>query len=324
MKTTWIPLSLAVVLLSGCTSMMYGGGVAPVNNQNYYGQPRQPVNAYTPQPVRPYAQQTAPVVQQPVNQQVTQVPMVPPSARPVEPSRTVAQPRTDIREVSPSPYGQASNNTNNTNQNTNTASSDDGWSVKPTATDTPKLPENTPTATDSTVSNQTVKNDAPKPVRPPQNTDTTNAADSQAQQQSTAQSSNQAPASQASTSAASDAPKTQQVASNTGVSGGASAVSVLLKKANAELGKGNLDGAADYLQDAQRIDSKNAKILYDIANIRYHQKRYRDAEAAAARAVNTGGSSTMMKKSWSLIANARKALGDNQGAIQAAEKASSL
>ena len=79
-----------------------------------------------------------------------------------------------------------------------------------------------------------------------------------------------------------------------------------------------------HLENAHRLDPNNSKILYDIANVRYHQNRYRDAETFASRAVKAGGSSATLKKSWSLIANSRKALGDNQGAVSAAEKAAGL
>lgn len=105
---------------------------------------------------------------------------------------------------------------------------------------------------------------------------------------------------------------------------GNEAISSLLKKASDSIGRGDLDGAAGYLENAQRLSPNNSKILYDIANVRYHQGRYRDAELFASRAVRAGGANHILKKSWSLIANARKALGDNQGAVTAAEKAASF
>lgn len=105
---------------------------------------------------------------------------------------------------------------------------------------------------------------------------------------------------------------------------GGGAVSELLKKASSSIGKGDLNGAVAHLENAHRLDPNNSKILYDIANVRYHQGRYRDAETFASRAVRAGGGGATLKKSWSLIANARKALGDNQGAVSAAEKAAGL
>ena len=126
-------------------------------------------------------------------------------------------------------------------------------------------------------------------------------------------------------------PSTPAVADNKAVASaqpaaraeGETAVSALLKKASGALGKGDLDGAAAYLENAQRLDPKNSKILYDIANIRYHQGRYKEAESMASRAVQSGGNSQMLKKSWSLISNSRNKLGDSQGAVQAATKAAS-
>lgn len=166
---------------------------------------------------------------------------------------------------------------------------DDGWDIQGTE----ELAEEVPT------------------VRPPQREEVAAAANTQIAEQAPvaavreeAQSVNNAPR------------------ENNSVSG--NAVNSLLQRANSELGRGNLDGAAAYLEDAHRIDSRNANILYDIANIRYHQQRYREAESAAARAANIAGTGAVAKKSWSLIANARKALGDNQGAIAAAEKAASF
>ena len=106
--------------------------------------------------------------------------------------------------------------------------------------------------------------------------------------------------------------------------GNNSAVSSLLKQASASLGKGDLDGAAAYLENAQRIEPQNSKILYDIANIRYHQGRHREAESMASRAVQVGGDSGIKKKAWSLISKSRSELGDHQGAINAANKANDL
>jgi len=104
--------------------------------------------------------------------------------------------------------------------------------------------------------------------------------------------------------------ETKTVASNTPAPAapakeeGETAVSALLKKASGSLGKGDLDGAAAYLENAQRLDPKNSKILYDIANIRYHQGRYKEAESMASRAVQTGGS--IYQKELDLLAGCRK------------------
>lgn len=103
------------------------------------------------------------------------------------------------------------------------------------------------------------------------------------------------------------------------------ASSFLVQKAGQELQAGNLDAAAAYLENALSINPRNASIRFDIANIRYHQGRYREAEQQAALAIQTSGRGNLAitRKSWELIANARKNLGDNQGAIRAAEQAAS-
>lgn len=92
--------------------------------------------------------------------------------------------------------------------------------------------------------------------------------------------------------------------------------SVLLEAEN-KLKMNDLDGAVASLEKALRMDSGNPKILFDIANIRYHQGRYRDAETFASRAVSQSKDATITRKSWELIANARRALGNQVGAQQA-------
>lgn len=332
MKIKWLTLLMTSAILSGCTSMMYGGGVAPVRSENtYYGQaqraqPQQPPMQNWQQPP-----QRPPVIAQPVENQVTTVQNVPPSVQQQQEQARLAAERAAAEKArqaantgsaSPSPYGNPATAQTPPAGNPHAA---DGWSVKPqntppTATDEPKY-ENSSNATNTAATNPPnntqppavqppAQPSTPPPVRPPERTD--NVANTPPAQEVAPK---QEPAKQEKQVAAANPPAS---------SGGGSAVSTLLQKANGELGKGNLDGAVAYLEDAQRIDSKNANILYDIANIRYHQKRYREAEAAAAKAANAGGNSGVMRKSWSLIANARKALGDNQGAIAAAEKAASF
>ena len=104
-----------------------------------------------------------------------------------------------------------------------------------------------------------------------------------------------------------------------------SQVDTLINKANSELQKGNLESAVSYLTDASNLNKKNPNILYDIANIRYHQGKYREAESAASQAIRVGGGNKdMQKKIWSLIANSRDKSGDKSGAKAAADKAASL
>lgn len=324
MKLKGLSVMVAAAILSGCTGMMYGGGVAPVNNQNtYYGRQQQPMQGWQQQPQQArnaYANTRIGVntaQQQQAQAEALRQQQEAEARRQAEIARQQAQQaqtQAATQATAASPYGNAgpANTAPNPAQN----AANDGWAVRPntppTATDMPKVEPQAPMATP--VANR----QEPQPIRPPARED--NSQNAQAQAPSTPQQATQAsPAQEPARQVAAAQPAGERPAAS-----GGSAVSSLLQKANSELGKGNLDGAAAYLEDAHRIDSKNANILYDIANIRYHQKRYREAEAAAARAANMGGNNSVMRKSWSLIANARKALGDNQGAIAASEKAASF
>lgn len=97
----------------------------------------------------------------------------------------------------------------------------------------------------------------------------------------------------------------------------AEAKQAILQEAASKLDKNDLDGAVASLEKALRMDSGNSKILFDIANIRYHQGRYRDAETFASRAVSHSNDAAITRKAWELIADSRKALGNNIGAEQA-------
>jgi len=98
----------------------------------------------------------------------------------------------------------------------------------------------------------------------------------------------------------------------------------LLKQAKTAVEDGNYDKAADALERAHRIDPNNAKILYDIAQIRYAQAQYAQAASFAANAANKSASPSLSKKIWTLLANARKALGDTTGAATALQKAATF
>lgn len=326
MKKTLTMMAISsAALLSGCADMMYGSGSAPVTNQNtYYGAPvdlrngsatGQTTTTQTSQVAatqsgqkitfgNPTAANTSiPSANTPATS-VNTIQTIPPSVQ-QNASNTMQSMGTSVQSQvnQSSPYG-------TTAPATQTTSTDDGWSIRgsdsntpPTATDIPKVEGQTGV----TGNTQPEESQGPTPIRP-----------------STSSTAGQTSAVTTATENTNGSSESTQVASATPPSGststGQTAVSVLLQKASSELGKGNLDGAAAYLEDAQRIDSKNPKIAYDIANIRYHQGNYSAAESSAAKAVRIGGSNSMMKKSWSLIANARKAQGDNQGAIAAAEK----
>ncbi|MGY0398888.1 MAG: tetratricopeptide repeat protein [Ostreibacterium sp.] len=102
------------------------------------------------------------------------------------------------------------------------------------------------------------------------------------------------------------------------------AANSLLQEAGTAVKAGNYEKAASALERAHRIEPGNAKILYDIAQIRYAQGKYRQAESFAGKAANYSSSSFLSKKIWSLLSNARKALGNTTGAEAAAKKANTF
>lgn len=103
-----------------------------------------------------------------------------------------------------------------------------------------------------------------------------------------------------------------------------SATKALLQEARTAVGAGNYDKAASALERAHRIEPGNAKILYDIAQIRYAQGKYRQAESFASKAANYSSSAGLSKKIWTLLGHSRKALGNNTGAEAAAKKAANF
>lgn len=103
-----------------------------------------------------------------------------------------------------------------------------------------------------------------------------------------------------------------------------SATKSLLQEARNSVAAGNYEKAASALERAHRIEPSNAKILYDIAQIRYAQGKYRQAESFASKAANYTKSAGLSKKIWTILGNSRKALGNSTGAAAAAQKAASF
>lgn len=103
-----------------------------------------------------------------------------------------------------------------------------------------------------------------------------------------------------------------------------SATKALLQEARSAVDAGNYEKAASALERAHRIQPSNAKILYDIAQIRYAQGKYRQAESFASKAANYSKSSVLSKKIWTILANSRRALGNTSGAAVATKKAANF
>ncbi|MBR1375452.1 MAG: hypothetical protein IJ566_05165 [Cardiobacteriaceae bacterium] len=301
MKKINIVIIATLAYISGCTSMMYGSGYAPVSNQNQYaGRPQHPQQQ--PYPPQQYQQPQASVRGNIPNNTVNNPPqynerntrIVPPSVQ--QQNQGVAQ---------PAPYQAARQQQGSS------------WDT-PAVVDTPKVSVAAPQQQQQPARDQNIY-DEPKYDRRETAKKEEPREEPKPEAVRPAEIAKPAPAAAETPAASSE----KTVASNqkTASSGGAQD---LIGKANTELKKGNLDKAASYLEDASRIDSGNSKIMYDIANIRYHQGKYRAAEQMAARAARAGGSAGTQKKSWELISHARDKLGDKQGAVAAAEKAASM
>lgn len=291
MKKTGLFIALSTVILAGCESMLYtqGAAVAPIVAHDYRTQNN---NVPVPAPTKTVKKKV--------------VKTAPATASKAPKQEAVATPATSTQATSPNPYQSSTQTANNTLR-------DDGWNV-PSATDTPKV-EKTPATASASV--ETAKIAAPA-EKPKTDTQDHKALRPEMPEESKAESKQEVVVAKATV------PEKEVTPAPAPAQSGGDAASLMLKQASQALKSGDLDSAVGYLENASRIEPNNSKILYDIANIRYHQGKYREAESFASRAVQAGGGNAMIKKSWSLIANARKALGDNQGAITAAERAASL
>ena len=104
-----------------------------------------------------------------------------------------------------------------------------------------------------------------------------------------------------------------------------SAVSGLLKNAKNLNSKGKSPQAAALLERALRIEPRNAHVWNQLAQVRYTQKRYKQAESLALRSNQYAGQNRALRKNnWNLIADARAATGNNPGAATARKRASDL
>ena len=282
-----------MVVLSGCTTgYLYDDGhMAPVRNYNTY-------------PHRPN-----PNYRQPVDLQQNSY------AQELERQKAQAQREAQARAEEARRAAQNSVST--------TTNSDDGWEVKPQE---PKTNKPAPSSNKETVKKETppTASDEPKFERV-KNTaqNTQQKATEKVEKVEKTVSETKAKVEKKVEETKSSAP-TREIAREEPKPQNSSNVDALLNKANAELQKNNLDGAVAYLKDASRL-RKDPKIHYDIANIRYAQGRYREAESAASQAIRMGGADkNTQKKIWTVIANSRDKSGDKSGAKAAADKAANL
>ena len=103
------------------------------------------------------------------------------------------------------------------------------------------------------------------------------------------------------------------------------AVIALLSEADRNRVAGDLDSAVVATERALRIDSRNPTLTYKLAQLRVKQNKPQLAEELAGKSALLAGSDLDLKrKSWLLIAEARRMQQDYQGAKEAKAKSESF
>jgi len=101
------------------------------------------------------------------------------------------------------------------------------------------------------------------------------------------------------------------------------AVLALVQQADRRRQAGDLAGAQSTLERAVKIEPGNARLWLDLAQLRLAQGEPRQAEQLALRAVEHASDNRTLSAAWKLVAEARRAMGDEPGAREAEERAGS-
>jgi len=100
------------------------------------------------------------------------------------------------------------------------------------------------------------------------------------------------------------------------------AIAGLMDGARTDAAAGRLANAAAQLERALRIEPRNPRLWQELARVRFKQGDYMQVEGLAARANSWArGDPALRAENWRLIAEAREARGDAQGALVAREAA---
>jgi Tfp pilus assembly protein PilF len=100
------------------------------------------------------------------------------------------------------------------------------------------------------------------------------------------------------------------------------AIAGLVDGARADAAAGRLANAAASLERALRIEPRNPRLWQELARVRLKQGDYAQVESTAARSNSWAGSDNALRaENWRLIAHARDARGDAEGAKAALEAA---
>jgi Tfp pilus assembly protein PilF len=100
------------------------------------------------------------------------------------------------------------------------------------------------------------------------------------------------------------------------------AIAGLMDSARGEYAAGNFPSAAASLERALRIEPRNPRLWHELARVRLKQGQYAQAESVAARSNSWAADDKALRtENWRLIAESRRARGDNEGAQAALEAA---
>ena len=100
------------------------------------------------------------------------------------------------------------------------------------------------------------------------------------------------------------------------------AVAGLMESARADAVAGKLSTAAASIERALRIEPRNPRLWQELARVRLQQAQFVQAENMAARSNSYAASDNALRaENWRLIAQAREARGDSDGARSARESA---
>ena len=103
------------------------------------------------------------------------------------------------------------------------------------------------------------------------------------------------------------------------------AIAGLMESARADAAAGRLPNAAASLERALRIEPRNPRLWQELARVRLQQGDYGQAESLAQRSNTWSGTDNRLRaENWRLIAQARVARGDADGARKAQELADQL
>jgi predicted Zn-dependent protease len=95
--------------------------------------------------------------------------------------------------------------------------------------------------------------------------------------------------------------------------------------ARSDAAAGRLSNAAATLERALRIEPRNPRLWQELARVRLQQGDHAQAESVAARSNSWAGSDNILRaENWRLMAQAREARGDSDGARKARETAQRL